>query len=87
MLPFLPFGFCYPGFVMRLHILVLDGVFDLGLAAISDTLATANELARTLESPPPPIDFKFVGVRSRVRTAQGLTVPVLPVAKMKQPEV
>jgi transcriptional regulator GlxA family with amidase domain len=71
---------------MRLHILVLDGVFDLGLAAIADTLATANELGKTLASPPPPIDFAFVGVRSRVRTAQGLTVPVLSVAKVKQPE-
>jgi transcriptional regulator GlxA family with amidase domain len=72
---------------MRLHILVLDGVFDLGLSAIADTLATANELGKTLASPPPPIDFSFVGVRSRVRTAQGLTVPVLSVAKARQPEV
>ena len=33
---------------MRLHLLVLDGVFDLGLAALTDTLTTANELAGTL---------------------------------------
>lgn len=72
---------------MRLHILVLDGVFDLGLAAIADTLSTANELAATLSVAPPSIDVKLVGVRSRVRTAQGLTVPVLPAAKMRQPDV
>ena len=30
---------------MRLHLLVLDGVFDLGLAALTDTLSTASSFA------------------------------------------
>jgi transcriptional regulator GlxA family with amidase domain len=72
---------------MRLHLLVLDGVFDLGLAALTDTLSTANELAGTLPDAPAPIEMTLVGVRRRVRTAQGLTVPVVPVASVRRPDV
>lgn len=71
---------------MRLHVLVLDGVFDLGLAALIDTLGTANDLAGTLPNAPTPIDFTLVGVRRRVLTAQGLTVPVRSVEKMRRPD-
>jgi transcriptional regulator GlxA family with amidase domain len=71
---------------MRLHILVLDGVFDLGLAALTDTLTTANELAATLPDAPPLVDVTLVGVRRCVRTAQGLTVPVVPVADVRRPD-
>ena len=38
---------------MRIHILALDGVFDLGLAAITDTLSTANQLAGSLATRSP----------------------------------
>ncbi|MEO5881153.1 MAG: helix-turn-helix domain-containing protein [Caldimonas sp.] len=72
---------------MRVHLLVLDGVFDLGLAALADTLSTANELAGTLPDAPPPIEITRVGVRRRVRTAQGLTVPVMPMAGAPRPDV
>jgi transcriptional regulator GlxA family with amidase domain len=72
---------------MRIHLLVLDGVFDLGLAALTDTLTTANELAATLPEPPPPIELTRVGVRRRVRTAQGLVVPVRPAAELAPPDV
>lgn len=72
---------------MRLHLLVLDGVFDLGLAALADTLATANELAATLPDAPPPVELALLGVRRRVRTALGLTVPVQPVAGARRPDV
>ena len=71
---------------MRLHILVLDGVFDLGLAALTDTLSTANELAGTLPDAPAPMAVTLVGVRRRVHTAQGLTVPVVPVADVRRPD-
>jgi transcriptional regulator GlxA family with amidase domain len=72
---------------MRLHLLVLDGVFDLGLAALTDTLSTANELSTMLPDAPAPIEMTLVGVRRRVRTAQGLTVPVLPAITMPRPDV
>ena len=71
---------------MRLHLLVLDGVFDLGLAALTDTLTTANELASTLPNAPPPIELTLVGVRRRVRTAQGLSVPVVAMADARRPD-
>jgi len=71
---------------MRLHLLVLDGVFDLGLAALTDTLSTANELAGALPGAPAPIELTLVGVRRRVRTAQGLTVPVLPASAVRRPD-
>lgn len=72
---------------MRIYLLVLDGVFDLGLAALTDTLSTANALAGSLEQPPAPIEVTLVGVRRRVRTAQGLTVPVVPVHGVQNPDV
>jgi transcriptional regulator GlxA family with amidase domain len=73
---------------MRIHLLVLDGVFDLGLAALTDTLSTANELAGSLApAPAPPIEVTLVGVRRRVRTAHGLTVPVVPVHSVRNPDV
>jgi transcriptional regulator GlxA family with amidase domain len=72
---------------MRIHVLVLDGVFDLGLAALTDTLNTANQLAGSLVQAPTPVELTVVGVRRRVRTAQGLTVPVAPAHQAAQPDV
>ncbi len=72
---------------MRIHLLVLDGVFDLGLAALTDTLTTANELAVTLADAPPPIELTLVGVRRRVRTAHGLIVPVAAAADVGPPDI
>jgi transcriptional regulator GlxA family with amidase domain len=61
---------------MRLHILVLDGVFDLGLSAVLDTFQTANELIEMSGLAVPPFEVSIVGVRRVVRTSQGLSVPV-----------
>jgi transcriptional regulator GlxA family with amidase domain len=72
---------------MRIHLLVLDGVFDLGLAALTDTLTTANELAATLADAPPPIELTLVGVRRRVRTAHGLVVPVKAATEVAAPDI
>jgi len=66
---------------------VLDGAFDLGLAALTDTLNMANELAHTLVPAPVPIELACVGVRRRVRTARGLTVPVVPTHGARRPDV
>jgi transcriptional regulator GlxA family with amidase domain len=71
---------------MRIHLLVLDGVFDLGLAALTDTLSTANQLAGSLGQTPAPIEVTLVSVRRRVRTAQGLSVPVVPVTAVRNPD-
>src|SRR6185312_1987187 len=64
---------------MRVNVLALDGVFDLGLSAILDALQTANELIDVSGIAAPPFRVRTVGVRRSVRTAQGLTVPVHPI--------
>ena len=61
---------------MRVHVLVLDGVFDLGLSAILDGFQTANELLDASKSSAERFEVKTVAVRRRVRTSQGLVVPI-----------
>jgi transcriptional regulator GlxA family with amidase domain len=61
---------------MRVEILALDGVFDLGLSALLDTFQTANELIEVSKLSVPRFQMRIVGVRKAVKTAQGLTVPV-----------
>jgi transcriptional regulator GlxA family with amidase domain len=63
---------------MRVNVLVLDGVFDLGLSAVLDAFQTANELACVSELAGPRFEVKIVGVRKAVKTSQGLSVPVDP---------
>lgn len=71
---------------MRIYVLVLDGVFDIGLASLTDVIGIANELA-DMEAAPTRLEMKLVGVRRRVRTAQGLTVPVLQASTLPTPDV
>ncbi len=63
---------------MKINVLVLDGVFDTGLATVCDVFTTANDLRGMLPTPAPRFDVTLIGVRRRVRTARGLTVPVIP---------
>jgi transcriptional regulator GlxA family with amidase domain len=62
--------------VMRIDVLALGGVFDLGLAAILDTFQTANELNAMTGLAAPRFDVRIVGLRRSVKSAQGLRVPV-----------
>jgi len=64
---------------MRVNVLVLDDVFDLGLSAVLDAFQTANELAEMSGFAGERFDVKIVGVTKSVRTSQGLTVPVQPI--------
>ena len=61
---------------MRIDVLALDGVFDLGLSAVLDAFQTANELIQVSGLAVPRFDVRIVGVRRAVKTSQGLTVPV-----------
>jgi transcriptional regulator GlxA family with amidase domain len=71
---------------MRIAVLVLDDVFDMGLSAILDTLAIADELAAG-GSAGARFSVRVVGVRRRVRTHQGMTVPVESAATGRRPDV
>jgi transcriptional regulator GlxA family with amidase domain len=61
---------------MKVAVLALDDVFDLGLSAVLDAFGTANELIAALGLSVTPFDVRIVGVRARVRTAHGLQVPI-----------
>lgn len=61
---------------MRIDVLVLENVFDLGLAAVLDTFQTANELIALEALDVARFDVRIVGVRAAVKTSQGLRVPV-----------
>jgi transcriptional regulator GlxA family with amidase domain len=61
---------------MRIDVLVLGGVFDLGLSAVLDAFQTANELIEMSGLAVSPFEVRTVAVRQRVKTSQGLVVPV-----------
>lgn len=73
----------YFGIILAMHIslLALDGVFDTGLATLHDAFSTANELSALQGFQAPPFTVSVVGVRQRVRTANGLRVPVAAAEK------
>lgn len=61
---------------MRIDVLTIDGVLDLGLAAFLDVFETANELSALAQLGVPRFELARVAVRRTVRTAHGLRVPV-----------
>ena len=61
---------------MRVYVLALDHVFDLGLSAVLDAFQTANELIALSELDVPKFEVSIVGVRKAIKTSQGLSVPV-----------
>jgi transcriptional regulator GlxA family with amidase domain len=61
---------------MKINVLVLEHVFDLGLSAVLDAFQTANELIGMSGLAVPRFEVRIAGVRKAVRTSQGLTVPV-----------
>jgi transcriptional regulator GlxA family with amidase domain len=71
---------------MKIRVLVLDGVFDTGLATVLDAFAIANELSTMTGRESPRFDVSMVGVRRRVRTALGLGVPVAPARQGEVPD-
>ncbi|WP_042455410.1 GlxA family transcriptional regulator [Streptacidiphilus jiangxiensis] len=67
---------------MRVSVLVIDDVFDSGLAAVLDVLRTADALRGELPTPPPAWEVRCVapGSRGQARTAAGHTVDAAPAA-------
>jgi transcriptional regulator GlxA family with amidase domain len=61
---------------MRVDVLALDHVFDLGLSAVLDAFETANELNEVAALGVPRFDVRIVAVRTKVKTSQGFRVPV-----------
>jgi transcriptional regulator GlxA family with amidase domain len=71
---------------MRVDVLVLDHVFDLGLSAVLDAFYTANELIDVSGMAIRPFDVRVIGVRRSVTSAQGFRVPMRE-AGTKTPDV
>lgn len=71
---------------MKISVFVLEGVFDTGLATLRDAFATANELAYMTGIQTPGFEVAMVGVRSQVRSALGLQIPVRSLAEVPVPE-
>jgi transcriptional regulator GlxA family with amidase domain len=70
---------------MRIAILVLDGAFDIGFTAMSDAFRIANNISAR-EGRGRPFDVTRLGMRKKVRSNGGLTVPVQPAADQQAPD-
>jgi transcriptional regulator GlxA family with amidase domain len=71
---------------MRISILALDGLFDTGLAVMLDTFGLANKFSAAQMGATPRFDLSIVGVRRRVRSGQGLPIPVRAIAADSKPD-
>jgi transcriptional regulator GlxA family with amidase domain len=72
---------------MRIHILVLNGVSDTGLATVLDAFGTANALAEMTGISSLRFRTKVVGLHKTVSTAQGLSMSVAAAARAETPDV
>ena len=72
---------------MRVHVLALGGVFDTGLSSVLDAFSCANMLRESGHSDAEAISVRVVGLRRRVRSGNGLSVPVAPARESERPDV
>jgi transcriptional regulator GlxA family with amidase domain len=71
---------------MRISVLALDGLFDTGLSVTLDAFLVANKLSERMMGGTPRFDVSVVGVRKRVRSRHGMSVPVQPIAPKPKPD-
>jgi transcriptional regulator GlxA family with amidase domain len=71
---------------MRIAILALDGLFDTGLTVLLDAFGLANKFAALQMGGTPRFDLSVVGVRRRVRSGQGLAIPVQAITPSIEPD-
>ena len=71
---------------MRIAVLALEGLFDTGLTVTLDSFSTANSLSAKLMGGTPHYYVTVVGVRRKVRSGLGLTMPVNAIAPDLKPD-
>jgi transcriptional regulator GlxA family with amidase domain len=71
---------------MKIFLLALDGLFDTGLAVTLDAFALANKFSALQSGKGPRFELTIVGIRRKVRSAQGFAIPVKPVAPAWKPD-
>ncbi len=71
---------------MRVFVLALDGLFDTGLTVLLDALGLANKFAAQQMGGVLSFQVSIVGVRKKVKSGQGLTIPVQAIAPNSKPD-
>jgi len=71
---------------MRIAVLALEGLFDTGLTVALDAFGIANNLSVRQMGGTPHFDVSVVGVRKKVRSSQGLAIPVRTVTADLKPD-
>jgi transcriptional regulator GlxA family with amidase domain len=71
---------------MRISILALEGLFDTGLTVTLDAFRLANNFSTRMMGGTPHFDVSIVGVRKKVRSGQGLTIPVQMITPDLKPD-
>ena len=71
---------------MRIAILALQGLFDTGLIVTLDTFKLANKFSAMQLGGSTRFDVSVVGVRRRVTSGQGLTIPVKAITSGLKPD-
>jgi transcriptional regulator GlxA family with amidase domain len=67
---------------MRICVLAVPDLFDSGLSAVLDVLATANALREEVAASVLPFEVTVAGVEASVRTAHGLLLATTPLAEL-----
>jgi transcriptional regulator GlxA family with amidase domain len=71
---------------MRISVLALDDLFDTGLTVLLDAFTLANKFSALQMGGTPHFDVSIVGVRRRVRSGQGFTIPVRAITPDLKPD-
>jgi transcriptional regulator GlxA family with amidase domain len=67
---------------MRISVLAVPDLFDSGLSAVLDVLATANALREDVAASVLPFEVTVAGIEASVRTAHGLRLATTPLAEL-----
>ena len=67
---------------MRISVLAVPDLFDSGLSAVLDVLATANALREEVATSVPSFEVTVTGTEASVRTAHGLRLATRPLAEL-----
>jgi transcriptional regulator GlxA family with amidase domain len=71
---------------MRISLLALEGLFDTGLTVTLDAFSIANRISAREMGGTPFFEVSIVGMRKRVRSGQGLPIPVKEVTPRLKPD-
>src|SRR5258708_38851107 len=67
---------------MQIAVLAVPDLFDSGLSAVLDVLATANALRQDVATSVPPFDVTVAGTETAVRTGHGLRLATAPLTEL-----